>query len=272
MNKCYKINKISNKNYLFKNIEALYVIHLEDNGRLNSIVKQLKQYKLTKEVYILFNKGYKKCKKDKHITLPRYDLIDCFFYIMKDANTKNYNNILILEDDFIFNKNILNKNITNHIDNFLLINESKLFLYYIGGLPYLQIPTFNKENILLSCTGAHSIIYPKVFIKYINKINKKNIEDWDIYLNLNFKRYIYHKPLCYQLFPETENSKNWTNYFYSSTITKALFKILKLDEQVEPGYTIMYNFSIYLFHILILLFLFLIYSYIYKKIEKNNLS
>jgi len=47
MNKCYKLNKISNKNYLFKNIEAIYVIHLEGNGRLNSVVKQLKHYKLT---------------------------------------------------------------------------------------------------------------------------------------------------------------------------------------------------------------------------------
>lgn len=266
MNKCYKINKISNNNYLFKNIEAIYVIHLEGNGRLNSVVKQLKQYKLTKEVYILFNKGYKKCKKDKHITLPRYDLIDCFFYIMKDANIKNYNNILILEDDFIFDKNILSKKITNHIDNFLLINESKLFLYYIGALPYLQIPTFDQENILLLCTGAHSVIYPKAFIRYINKINKKNIEDWDVYLNFNFKRYNYYKPLCYQLFPETENSKNCINSFYiAGPIANTLFKILKLDEQIEPGYTIMYNFSIYLFYIIVLLFLFLIYSYIYKK-------
>jgi hypothetical protein len=266
MNKCYKLIKFTNKNYLFKNVEAIYIIHLEGNGRLQSVINQLQNYKLTKEVYILFNKGYKKCEKDKHIILPRYDLIDCFFYIMKDAQNKQYNNILILEDDFIFNKDIQNTKITNHIDNFLLINENKLFLYYIGALPYLQIPTFNQENILMLSSGAHSIIYPKTFINYINTINKKKINDWDVYLNLNFKRYIYYKPLCYQLFPETENSKNCINSFY---ITKPLlnilfniFKILKLDKQIDPGYTIMYNFSIYLFYIIVLIILFLSYYYI----------
>ena len=79
-----------------------------------------------------------------------------------------------------------------------------------------------------------------------------------MYLNLNFKRYIYYKPLCYQLFPETENSKNWLVYFYLSTIAKALIKIINLDKYIEPGYTIMYNFSVYIFFVIILLLFYLI--------------
>jgi hypothetical protein len=260
MDTCYKLIKINNKKYLFKNVEAMYIIHLEGNGRLQSVIDQLQKYKLTKEVYILLNKGYKKCKKDEYIRLPRYDLIDCFLKIMKDAKQKRYNNILILEDDFIFNKDILEEKITNHIDNFLKNNNKKLFLYYIGALPYLQIPTYNQENILLLCSGAHSIIYPKTFINYINLINKKKIEDWDVYLNFNFKRYIYYKPLCYQLFPETENSNNCVNTLYiARPLSKILFKILNLDKEIEPGYMIMYNFSIYIYYIIILLLLFLIY-------------
>ena len=173
MDNCYKLIKLDNKNFLFNNVEATYIIHLKGNGRLPSIINQLQKYMLTKEVYILINYGYKKCKKDKYITLPRYDLIDSFFYIMNDAKTKNYNNILILEDDFIFNKDILNKKITNHIDTFLLNNNKNLFLYYIGALPCLQIPTFTQENILIFSGGTHSVIYPKTFINYINKVNKK---------------------------------------------------------------------------------------------------
>jgi hypothetical protein len=258
MDECYKLIKLDNKNFLFNNVEATYIIHLKGNGRLPSIINQLQKYMLTKEVYILINNGYKKCKKDKYITLPRYDLIDSFLYIMNDAKTKNYNNILILEDDFIFNKDILNKKITNHIDTFLLNNNKNLFLYYIGALPSLQIPTFTQENILIFSGGTHSVIYPKTFINYINKVDKKKIVDWDMYLNLNFKRYIYYKPLCYQLFPETENSKNWLDYFYLSTISKALIKIINLDKHIEPGYTIMYNFSVYIFFVIILLLFYLI--------------
>jgi hypothetical protein len=51
------------------------------------------------------------------------------------------------------------------------------------------------------------------------------------------KRYTYYKTLCYQLFPETDNSKNWLNYFGHATILKFILKKLELDKKIEPGYS-----------------------------------
>jgi hypothetical protein len=65
-------------------------------------MKQLNEYQPTNTVYILFNKGYKKCKKQDFITNPPYDLVDANLNIFKHAKENNYDNILILEDDFIF--------------------------------------------------------------------------------------------------------------------------------------------------------------------------
>jgi hypothetical protein len=88
---------INNNDIIFKKtIDATYVIHLEGNGRHESVINQLNKYHLTNEVYILYNKGFNKCKKTDNIVYPAYDLIDAFFQIFKHANENNYENILIL--------------------------------------------------------------------------------------------------------------------------------------------------------------------------------
>ena len=263
-NICYKYEKYTYEKFLFKNINATYIIHLEGNNRLKNIKKQISEIHLTKELYILYNKGYKNCKKDKYINKASFDLIDAFIQIFKNAKEKNYDNILILEDDFIFDNNIFDINVRYNIDNFLKRSYNNEYIYYFGCIPYLQIKTFNYHNLLLLSTGTHACIYPKKFINNIIKINQKKIIDWDIFLNLNYKRYCYYKPICYQLFPETENKKSWNNTLYLSYFIKYLLLVLKLDKKIEPGYTIMYNFSILFFYILLLILVILIYIIKFK--------
>jgi hypothetical protein len=68
-NDCYNFVEYKFNNYLFKNIDASYIIHLENNNRLENIKYQLSLYQPTNIVYILFNKGYKNCDKDKPKTI-----------------------------------------------------------------------------------------------------------------------------------------------------------------------------------------------------------
>ena len=72
---------------------------------------------------------------------------------------------------------------------------------------------------------------------------------------------MYYKPLCYQLFPQTDNQKNWI-YMYNNIFWKYLVKFsyylikkIKLDKNYEPGYTYIYNFSKILFLIICILFI-----------------
>ena len=56
---CYSFKKIKyNKGLLDEAVDATYIIHLEGNGRYDDIMNQLKIYHPTKEVYIVFNKGF----------------------------------------------------------------------------------------------------------------------------------------------------------------------------------------------------------------------
>jgi hypothetical protein len=269
MNKCYRFEKNIYNNGLFdKSVDATYIIHLENNGRLPNINEQLNNYHPTKIVYILFNKGYKKCNKDFKIKSSAIDLVDAFLFIFKDAKIKNYKNILILEDDFFFNKNIKNLKILEEINVFLNKNINKKFIYFLGCIPYLQIPYYNNTNKLILEMGCHSCIYTKSLREYVLQQDQKQIIDWDVYHNFNTVKYIYYKPLCYQLFPDTENSKIWEKYFLNSgIILKNIFKFLKLDIQSEPGYMHFYNFSKIIFYIIVF-FIILILIFIIMKINK----
>ena len=269
---CYRLEQIDYSDGLF-NLDVTYIIHLEGNGRLEHIKSQLNEYHPTNLVYILHNKGFKKCNKKIHLNEPKIDLIDAFIYIFKDAKSKNYQNIIILEDDFTFNEKIKNPKIIQNITEFIYkktqFDES--FIYMLGCLPFLQRQYDDYTNLLLCGIGTHACIYSRKCIENILNLEQKNIDYWDYYTFLNFTKFMYHEPLCYQLFPETENQKNWYEFYGVKYLFILLLKLCKLDIQPEPGYTLFYNISkfLYIFFIIFLIFitLFLI-SIIYNYVKQ----
>jgi hypothetical protein len=251
---CYRFEKIefdiSIGNSVLLDIDATYVIHLENNGRLNSVKAQLNEFRPTKNVFILHNKGYKKCKKEDYINKAPLDLVDVFLYIFKDAQEKDYKHVLILEDDFIFNERIRDKTVQQNIMNF--INNKNYNTYALGLLPIIQKAYDNNTSLCIGL-GTHAIIYSHDFIIKTLQKDKKSIKDWDEHVG---KRYTYNEPLCYQLFPKTENQELWTGF---AKIAIYILRLLKLDTQVEPGYSIAYTVSkvVYGLCVILLVWLFI---------------
>ena len=203
------------------------------------------------------NKGFKKCEKDKRIDKSPLDLVDAFFTIFKDANEKQYENIIVLEDDFIFDEKILDKTHATSIETFLKEKQGNLFAYYLGTLPILQMSLNTEHNRVLLSGGMHACIYPRAFIKnFVENVNHETITDWDVYVNFNYTRYKYHTTLCYQLFPQTENQTNWGHenpiFRGVSKIGIEFIKILKLDTNVHPGYDIFEFASKFIFWFIII--------------------
>lgn len=274
--KCYEFKNLKFDKGLFdETVDATYIINLVENGRYDSVINQINEYKPTSEVYILLNQGFKKCNKTKNIVYPADDLNDAFLQIFRHANDKKYDNILILEDDFIFHKEIKNKKHINSINNFLKKKQDEDFIYYLGCLPFVMLPNITNSKHLnnIKSLGTHSIIYSKKnrlnIMDNYNDILFKH-RDWDTNSNLQKKRYIYYKCLCYQLFPETENYKDWSTFSsfpICIKITKTIIKILKLDKQIEPGYSIVYAFSQSIILILVIVFI----ANIIKKTKKYNI-
>jgi hypothetical protein len=273
-NKCYNFNLIKTSynvdKYLFDNIiDATYIIHLENNGRYESIMDQIKRFNICRKIYILFNKGFKKCRKPKHIVSSVEDLTDSYIQIFKHAESFRYNNILILEDDFMFSPTV--KKHIGDIEQFFDYNQGKNFIYSLGLVPYIMIPYIKNHNITYG-VGTHAIIYTKNSRKQI--LNDKNkIVDINGYIILNLTSYTYYKPLCYQLFPITENSKNWgkDSWFFQCTAILG-FKLLRyngMDKKVEPGYSRFYLCSKIIFYVLILLCVYIAYRIYIRTIKIN---
>ena len=264
MNNCYNFKDISLSlnNYLNDSVDCTYVIHLKNNGRYNSIIKELTNFQPTTKTYILFNDGYKKCYK-KGIISSNIDLINCYLTIFKHANFNNFGNILILEDDFFFSENIKDINICNHINNYINNNKNE-YVYMLGCLPTMYFGFGKHKNIVISL-GTHATIYSALFVKNHNK-DSIEVQDWDEYLR-KYNRLMYYKPLCYQLFTGTVNSMNWTPGL-STNIIKFLIKKCNLDKNVK-GYQLFYFFSsisLFILVILIMLILWILIN-IFKLIK-----
>jgi len=262
--KCYNFKKLEYNQATFADsVDATYILHLEGNGRLPDILNQLNKYHPTKIVYIVFNKGYKKCQKKLSKYEPPTDLVDAYFQTLKDS--KNYRNILILEDDFIFNERMNDPKVTNDINTFINDKDNEEFMYMLGALPHLQIPYKNKHYTLCISSGTHASIYSKKLRDNIlDNVPIDTVGDWDVYTNLNCSRYIYEEPLCYQLFPDTENSKYWINYFGVSTALRSYMKSLELDMKTEPGYSNCYTNSRKRIYYILIVIIIIIFFYTNK--------
>lgn len=278
---CYSYHHIKNESgYFDDSVDATYVIHLENNGRLDSIFEQLSLYKPTQDVFILYNKGYKKCKKPSFIKYPSMDLVDAYINVFKHSRDNGFKNILVLEDDFFFNEKVKNIGVQNDINTFIKSQNDDAFVYMLGTIPWWRIPVSTTSSRVLLSTGTHSCIYSKAYIDKIILYFDKNYDkvfDWDYFINVgNFtwNRYMYNKPLCYQLFTDTDNSKTWgnlnsfidseNNFFMNKFITffRSVFisflNLLNLNKSVNPGYIFCYIFSIVLGTATVLLGLFFI--------------
>jgi len=219
------------------------------------------KYYLTNIVYILYNKGYKKCIKQNYIKNSMYDIVDANLEIFKHAYNKNYNNILILEDDFIFDNKILDKNHINNINNFIKKKLNDNFIYHLGCQPILYIPYDSYNNLLYFGMGMHCAVFSKKIREIFFKEDIKNISDWDLFLNKKTKRYFYYEPLCYQYIIETENSKNYPSYFGLTSFSNFFIVLLKLDKEPIEGYKKTYLLSKFV-SILILFLIIICFIYI----------
>ena len=272
---CYKFEKLNYESGLLDaSVDVTYIIHLENSGRYDNILKQLEKYKPTKIVYILLNKGFTKCNKTG-IESSHADLTDCYLQIFKHAQKQNFGNVLILEDDFVFNDKIKEKEHITNINTFLEKKTGDNFIYFLGAIPWFLIPynSYNYRCILSS--GTHSVIYSKShrddFLENFSK--RMMVTDWDINYNINFtSRFIYYTPLCYQICDNSENSRNpkFDNKYaaLASEVVKycnynILFRILGLDKNPEPGYSIFYFYSKIIFYLVLVFLIYLPFLIVY---------
>ena len=281
---CYTFERASipHSQEITNHVDAVYIIYLKGNEtRLQNIYKQLESFYICKTVYILHNHGMK-CDKEIPTNIPPLDIVDCYYTCFEDASEKNYENILIFEDDFILAecmKTVTSTNFhMNTIMQFMNERQENPVSYRIGSLPLLLLPVsvdfHHYSGIML---GTHAVVYNKSFRTHLLKhIPQTTIKDWDMHCNLQPESFTYHTPLCYQLFPQTENSKHWGTGYQLDILAPLGLMLLSwvgLDKKCEPGFTIFYLFSktiLVLFLIGIFMLVYVLQIIFHKKVSKTN--
>ena len=252
-NKSYSYILYHIDNGLFdKYIDMMYILTMENSTRRDNYINNIYKYKIHSNVIVQVNKGYKKIKKKLYKQTSIYDLNDSYYHVFLHAKKNNYKNILIFEDDFFLDRMIDNDTV-NRIGNFISCN--KYHVYNICSALHLSIPYSLYHHKSLFYFASHGAIYSKLFVdKYIKDYKNITVAYDEYWNNIFIIKYKYYKPLCFQLFVETENRKKWP--FANFAII--MVKLLKMDETHKPGFTILTILPYILLIILILLILILI--------------
>ena len=241
---CYRFELFEFEDCLFKNVDATYILHLEGNGRLDSIYEQLKTYHPTKKVYIVYNKGYKKCSKNMYLQTVGNDIVHANITAFEHAN--QYKHVLVLEDDFFFSKEV--KKHAAQVDTFLEKDTS--FVYQLGSNPLFALPVSMYHYRVLGSLG-HANIYSRLSRKKLlddYQSDKMNY-DFGALDNYTYKVvpiYMYYMPLCYQLFPMTDSRKSWFKNpdnklaYFIEVFMNTFISWTNLEKEPEPGFTILY--------------------------------
>ena len=272
---CYTFEEFNySKGLLDPSVDATYIIHLKNNGRMDAIQDQLASFQPTSTVFIVHNQGFKTCNKRLIEQISYQDLTDAFLQCFKHADEQGYGNILILEDDFIFSQEIKDMAHLNNVNSFLIEKKNENMIYYLGCIPIIVAPcqiNFQQYYSFKSCC-THAIIYSQQVRRA--KLNL-NLKHWDVIIeNGVSSRYLYYKPLCYQTFPETENKQTWGEKDNQVVVTVKNWTInmLNLDKTPEPGYGILYAFAkvlgIVLLYVMYLFAKFLLFDFC-KTIQKR---
>ena len=270
--KCYRFENIKySKGILDKTVDCTYVIHLENNGRFSHIRSELDKIKPTKNCFIVFNKGFKNCNKKLIDQASYQDLSDAFLQCFRHANENNYGNILILEDDFIFNEEIKNTYNVNNIETFMESRKNDSFVYFLGLIPIISYPVDVTHYRALNSLTMHSAIYSKECVRNVAKL-RLHYKHWDVIISKSIShRYFYHRPLCYQTFPDTDNRKSWgekdsTNLM--NNVKTLVISSLNMDEHPEPGFSVIYFISKMIFALSVFVFIILLFYVV--KLTRNH--
>jgi len=186
------------------NLDKIYIINLKERtDRKKKVIEQLKKnniinYKIIEAIKPSINdvnKWNNKYCNHRNIDTYKIGCLGCLkshLFIYNDAIKNDYNNILILEDDFLI-KMDLYKNV-----NLDFCIENNYGVFYLGGSHYKK-PVHIKNNIYkcIETHTTHAYIISKQCIKYI--IN--NINNWNKEIDVYLSNIIQKNFNCYCLYP-----------------------------------------------------------------------
>lgn len=259
---CYYYKIINETNEpIFKNVDAVLILTMEGS---NIFKEDPFLLSLAKKTIIQYNKGYKNCKKLDSIKNSAHDIVHAYYTAFEYL--KEYNNVIVLEDDaIVINKDLI---VYQKIDHFIKNENFNIFTFGSVGLFSKYNNDFYKifSNYCYSQANIYSKESRKLLTNYIIETNFNNGQMDGHYISKLNNIYTFKYPLIVQLLPETENMLNWGSYLWI-LFCKFIIKLLRLDVDTNGWYIYYFIFKNYIeiFSILLIIILSIIFYYIKRK-------
>ncbi len=265
MTSCYYYKVINETNKpILKNLELTVLLVMEDSERFkpdNFILN------IARKTIVQYNKGYKKCPKtcgSQKIDTTWKDLNYSNLTVFNNFK-KQYNNVLILEEDAEPFKNITEDDL-KELNNYIL--NPQFIPITLGSFSFF-LPTKNR-HIRKSFLQDRFFGSTQAIIWNLNDIDtfsNKIIETgcskghWDnAYvgkLNIN----TFYKPIIVQKFPQTENRKLWNDPL---NLMNTVIYLSDADNKTDV-WGMMYFFCDNWYILIILTIILILYFINYKK-------
>ena len=203
---CYHTTELRfSEGVLDSAVNMAYLLTMVDSNR--EWQKELYNFPLSSKVTVVYNMGFRNCKKQLVKQISYCDLQDAVLYIFNDALRKGYQRILVLEDDF----QILEKKKEHYYSVEDFIKKKNPDVYNLGPMITLcGKPSILTHNASWFFTTTHAVIYNQNYITYFVQKAPHRAGHVDTYFNkASVKKYTYYMPLIGQTFPMTENRQSW---------------------------------------------------------------
>lgn len=244
---CYRIEHYKhNDTPIMTYVPSAYVLTMEGSTRWHSTIHTLST--ICKDTYVQYNKGFKKCTKADCVNNTARDIIDAYRNLFLHIQTQSAP-VLVFEDDAFMRVDF--RGDLEEIDQFLRTHRANI--YSLGSIAFTH-PTFNKHRPVFDWSAlnmAHAMIW-----SFSARAQLLRMEEPCRMLHIDrcftskiSHKYVYYRPVAYQIFPETPNSDTWCILCNQSPLDKASSPFLKqclkglgLDKKPEPGWSIIYAF------------------------------
>ena len=229
-------------------VDMVYCMTLIGSERSETIHRKIKRSRLAMTVTIQYNHGYKCDGKGLKQRVSFNDITHAVANIFRHAAEKGYENILVLEDDFIVDTLYVKQHDIDRVGEFTKSNTFDL--YNLGGSSWVSYPVGLHHRRAIYSGIAHAIIYNKsYFDKYIRHVEGLK---YDIHCDSVQNEipdclvYMYYKPLLFQLFHRTENRA--TSWGKDQDLLDAVFASMELDKD-HVNYQLFFGMILWWFEI-----------------------
>ena len=184
---CYKLEKLVCRGKpIFREVEDLYVLIMEGSENEKNVREQLRKYPLCKNMWLQWNKGFKKCKKE-YVDGTQNDIFHANVNVFKKCKKSR---VLILEEDFIIYPEILEA--SKNIDDFLKDKNPEFFTF--GSIMLGKEQKYGDFMKIINKFGTQACIYNNIASEKVIKFyesNKHKTIDIDVYTTSFLQMYTY---------------------------------------------------------------------------------